>query len=168
MTTLTAKYDQLINDRDVIVDTKRKSDYYEYRGPDEKLNKGRGLVELGNDYLSKLFISEYNIKKIQNALRYKAYQELKIYISEQNKLELKIIMRQVYLEHSKNLSYDIGRQIKELNQKVVSKTYPRMKSNIIQYHEYMKQRNVYNVMDREQYPSSAGTKATDNGNIFAI
>ena len=74
----------------------------------------------GNWYdtlLSNAFFSAQNIKIIQNGIRAGVYKRSngQYLVGEQNPDELKIIMRSVFLQHSKNLAIDIPKQIAELN-----------------------------------------------------
>ena len=70
-----------------------------------------------NTPLSVAYFSERNIKIIQNGIRAGVYNKSngQYVIGEQNCDELKIIMRSVFLQHSKNLATDIPGQIKVLN-----------------------------------------------------
>ena len=70
--------------------------------------------------LNQLFLSDSNIKIIQNAIRYKVYEKFqngKLVISNQDETELVITMRAVYLEYGRNTPDDVKGQIAELNQK---------------------------------------------------
>ena len=74
----------------------------------------------GNWYdtvLSNAFFSAQNIRIIQNGIRAGVYKRSngQYLISDQNPDELKIIMRSIFLQHSKNLATNIPQQIAELN-----------------------------------------------------
>ena len=75
-----------------------------------------------NTPLSVAYFSERNIKIIQNGIRAGVYNKSngQYVIGEQNCDELKIIMRSVFLQHSKNLATDIPGQIKVLNDFVLN------------------------------------------------
>jgi hypothetical protein len=75
-----------------------------------------------NTRLSDAFFSERNIQVIQNGLRAGVYQMShgQYTVAEQNCDELKIIMRSVFLQYSKNLPGDIAGQIAVLNAQVLS------------------------------------------------
>jgi len=74
----------------------------------------------GNWYdteLSDAFFSGRNIQIIQNGIRAGVYNKSnkQYVIGEQNIDELKIIMRSIFLQHSRNLPINIPQQISELN-----------------------------------------------------
>ena len=74
-----------------------------------------------NTILSDAFFSAQNIKIIQNAIRVGVYKRSNgnYIIGEQNYDELKIIMRSIFLQHSKNLAINIREQIETLNKLVL-------------------------------------------------
>ena len=74
-----------------------------------------------NTILSDTFFSAQNIKIIQNAIRVGVYKRSNgnYIIGEQNYDELKIIMRSIFLQHSKNLAINIRDQIENLNKLVL-------------------------------------------------
>lgn len=72
--------------------------------------------------LSDAFFSSRNMKIVQNGIRAGVYNRSngQYIIGEQNGDELKIIMRSVFLQHSKNLAIDIPGQIQTLNDLVLN------------------------------------------------
>jgi len=72
--------------------------------------------------LSVTFFSAQNMRIIQNGIRAGVYNRSngQYVIGEQNCDELQIIMRSVFLQHSKNLAIDIPGQIKDLNEFVLN------------------------------------------------
>ena len=74
-----------------------------------------------DNILSKCYFSKENIQIIQNAIRYGVYTKSnqKYLIKEQNVDTLKIIMRSIYLQNSKNQPTDITGQIQQLNNLVI-------------------------------------------------
>ena len=74
-----------------------------------------------NTPLSLSFFSSKNINILQNGLRYGVYVKSnnQFTIGQQNIDELKIIMRSIFLQNSKNLPNNIGDQINDLNNKVL-------------------------------------------------
>ena len=77
----------------------------------------------GNWYDTKLslsFFSKENIKILQNGIRAGVYKKSnqQYIIDNQNEDELKIIMRSIFLQNSKNLATNISEQIAKLNQMV--------------------------------------------------
>ena len=94
--------------------------------------------------LSKLFFSDENTKRLQRAikravsLRTNGQFQLDV---DQEARDLQIAMRAVYLEHARFLPGEIVRQVKRLNEKVISETVPGMITNIKQYYGYLKEIN---------------------------
>tara|TARA_B110000285_G_C14963808_1_gene533008 strand:- start:501 stop:998 length:498 start_codon:yes stop_codon:yes gene_type:complete len=74
-----------------------------------------------NTPLSLSFFSSKNINILQNGLRYGVYVKSnnQFTIGQQNIDELKIIMRSIFLQNSKNLPNNISDQINDLNNKVL-------------------------------------------------
>jgi hypothetical protein len=72
--------------------------------------------------LSDAYFSARNMKIVQNGIRAGVYNKSngQYVIGEQNGDELKIIMRSVFLQHSKNLAIDIPGQIQRLNEFVLN------------------------------------------------
>ena len=71
-------------------------------------------------HLSNAFFSGDNVQIVQNGIRSGVYNRSnkQYVIGEQNQDELKIIMRSIFLQYSKNLPDNIPRQINELNKYV--------------------------------------------------
>lgn len=92
--------------------------------------------------LSKLYFSKENIKIIHHAIMYGVYQKSNqtFKIGYQNEDTLKIIMRSIFLQHSKNQKCNITKQIEKLNNRVVeycvkqiygeAKGYVKFKSDV--------------------------------------
>ena len=91
-----------------------------------------------NSVLSKIFFSNENIKILQNALRSGVYilSNKQYIIGEQNIDELKIIMRSIYLQNSKNQQTQITQQIEELNKLVLDYCIPQVYNEAIGYMKY--------------------------------
>jgi hypothetical protein len=72
--------------------------------------------------LSVAYFSARNIQILQNGIRSGVYNKSngQYVVGEQNCDELKIIMRSVFLQHSKNLAIDIPGQIQLLNDFVLN------------------------------------------------
>lgn len=88
--------------------------------------------------VSNLFFSCNNIDVLQNGLRYKIYQLTngKHVIGRQSDQDLKIIMRSIYLQYSKNLPKDVVGQVRELNALVLEWAVKEVLSNVKQYDKY--------------------------------
>lgn len=91
--------------------------------------------------LSVLFFSQENQKILQNGIRAGVYKKSKnlFKIGEQNYDELKIIMRSIFLQYSKNDKKNITEQIKELNDLVldysINQIYGEAKSYVQYIHD---------------------------------
>jgi hypothetical protein len=85
---------------------------------------GYGAAMTGNwndTCLSLAFFSAPNIQILQNGIRAGVYNKSnrQFVIGEQNNDELKIVMRSIFLQYSKNLPKDIPQQIHDLNKLVL-------------------------------------------------
>ena len=88
--------------------------------------------------LSCTFFSKENIEILQNGIRAGVYNKSsgQFMIGQQNCDELKIIMRSIYLQHSKNLPCDIKQQIITLNNIVLQYAIPQVYNAAIGYMKY--------------------------------
>ncbi len=112
-----------------------------------------------NNELSNIFFSQDNVDALQQGIRYLVYKNNGMNISNQSETELKIVMRGIYLQYSRNLQYEILEQVKDLNQKVLDYVIPRILTEIKQYLYYIKDTSSQPVpLERSQNMSSAGTK----------
>lgn len=91
--------------------------------------------------LNQLFFCAANMKIIQDKIRYEVYlkTDKKHIIDNQSEIELEIIMRSTYLQHSPNLPNQIKEQIKYLNELVVNWCVEKIIPEIYQYEGYLKQ-----------------------------
>ncbi len=114
-----------------------------------------------NTELSNIFFSQNNIDALQQGIRYLVWKNSngKHKIGNQSETQLQIIMRGIFLQYSKNLSYNIIEQVKELNQKVLDFIIPQILLEIDQYNYYIN--DIYKQpipLSRSINTSSAGTK----------
>ena len=86
--------------------------------------------------LSRTFFSKKNIETIQNILKKKVYQYSKYEIGDQSETALKMTMRNIYFEYSKNLPNNIPQQISKLNEILTNKLVPKIISEAIAYIKY--------------------------------
>ncbi len=93
--------------------------------------------------LENVFFSDENISLINKQLILSVFKKTngRIKISEQSKENLIIVMRYVFLEHSRHLPYDIAGQIKELNCRVVGEVLPNIITNANQRIDYLDEIN---------------------------
>jgi hypothetical protein len=112
--------------------------------------------------LTKAFFSPANIKAIQNSIRLDVFNQSKpkgYVIDEQSVDELKIIMRAIYYQYSRNMPNHIAEQVKDLNKKVVDWSVPHILSAVDHYYFYLNDISHMPVpMQSPQSMSSAGTK----------
>ncbi len=88
-----------------------------------------------NSMLSNAFFSEENMNIIQNGLRAGVYKESKgrFLIGKQDEAPLKMIMRSIFLQNSKNLPNNITEQIKQLNHLVLEYAVPQVMGEAVGY-----------------------------------
>lgn len=91
--------------------------------------------------LNQLFFSKDNMNIIQNMTRFNVYEksEKKFVIDKQSDIELEIIMRSIYLQHSPNLPNKIKEQIKYLNDLVINWCTEQIIPEVNQYLGYIKE-----------------------------
>jgi hypothetical protein len=91
--------------------------------------------------LNQLFFSKKNMDNIQNMIRYKVYikTENKHIIDKQSDIELEIVMRSIYLQHSPNLPDKIKEQISYLNDLVSNWCVEQIIPELQQYFGYIKE-----------------------------
>lgn len=91
--------------------------------------------------LNQLFFCRANMEEIQAGIKYNVYikTEKKHIIDKQSEVELEIIMRSIYLQHSPNLPNNIKEQIRYLNQLVVDWCVETIIPEIYQYYGYLKE-----------------------------
>jgi hypothetical protein len=90
--------------------------------------------------LSRTYFSNENITQIQNSIRRSVFDKSQpkgYVIDDQSVDELKIIMRALFYQYSRNLPYDIPGQIKELNDRVVQWSVPHILSALDHYVYYL-------------------------------
>ena len=89
--------------------------------------------------LSIAFFSQENQQILQNGIRAGVYEMSgnKAIISQQSNSNLKIIMRAIFLEHSKNNYTNIRNQIEVLNQHVLKYSIPRIYGETQGYLKYL-------------------------------
>jgi len=90
--------------------------------------------------LEKTFFSKENINLINKYLILSVYTNTnkQFLICPQKEGDLIIVMRYVFIEYSRNLPYDINKQIKDLNYHVIREILPTVISNVDQKIGYLK------------------------------
>jgi hypothetical protein len=140
-------------------------------------NKSQAVFENTLNYsqegtpLSNAYFSKENVEMIQRDIRNTVYELCQrdtdpilsphkpIRIGNQNEMQLQIIMRSIFLQYAKHLDYNIGQQIRELNDLVIRESVPGIITNLKQYLGYSADiQRLPMPMDLPQYPSSKGEK----------
>ena len=80
---------------------------------------------------------EYNIKYLQDSIKYDIYQKTNKVIAPQDSNALKVIMRSIYLQYCQNLDCELKQQILRLNGKVLEVAVPEIETNLSQYLKYI-------------------------------
>lgn len=91
--------------------------------------------------LNHLFFSKKNMDIIQNMIRYTVYEksDKKYIIDRQSDVELQVIMRSMYLQHSPNLPNKIKEQLQYLNKLVSDWSAEQILPEVLQYNGYIKE-----------------------------
>lgn len=91
-----------------------------------------------SNLLSNTFFSSGNILIIQHGIMAGVFRESNgnFKIGYQNQDTLKIIMRSIFLQHSKNLSHNITQQVEDLNKLVLDYCIPQICSEAKGYMKY--------------------------------
>jgi len=91
--------------------------------------------------LNQLFFSKKNMDIIQDMIRFNVYEksEKKFIIDRQSDIELEIIMRSIYLQHSVNLPNQIKEQLQYLNGLVRDWCTQQIIPEVQQYNGYIKE-----------------------------
>lgn len=91
--------------------------------------------------LNQAFFSRKNMELIQDNIRYNVYMKTdkKHIIGKQSEVELEVVMRSIYLQHSPNLPDQIKEQIKYLNELVSNWCVEKIIPELYQYLGYLKE-----------------------------
>jgi hypothetical protein len=112
--------------------------------------------------ITKIFFSDENMSRIQKKIREEIYKRTRGQYTleeDQDKSDLMIAMRAIYLDKCKNLSDQPVRQVKILNQYTVDYIIPDMITNIKQYFGYIKDiNNPITPIMRPMNVNNAGRK----------
>jgi hypothetical protein len=108
-----------------------------------------------------VFYSIENIEILQKMIIMDVHKRTngEVVIPKQNEQSMKYVMQYVYHTYSRDLPYNIKRQINELNSIVLSEVMPGIISNIDQYIGYIRDiSNPIRPLDRPINASNKGTK----------
>jgi hypothetical protein len=132
--------------------------------PKNYFNKGQALIESREENIHALrhvFYSNENIDIIQKMLIMIVYKRTnkEIVIARQKRERLITVMDWVFLNHSRNLPYNIKQQVDELNKITINEILPDLLSNIDQYLGYIRDINdPIRPIDRPINVSSKGSR----------
>ena len=114
--------------------------------------------------VSKLFFSMENINLLQSGIRNKILNDTsgEFNINRQSDDELKIVMRSIYYQYGKNLPENVGKQVLDLNTKVIIWCVPQIISNIKQSQQYIKDISTMPIpLERSVLPSNKGKRVLE-------
>lgn len=114
--------------------------------------------------VSDIFFSVDNINLLQMGLRNTILNQTngKYTIGRQSEDELKIIMRSIYFQHSKNMPNNINQQVRDLNTKVIEWSVPQILTNLKQDEKYrMDISTLPEPLERSVLPSQKGFKTLE-------
>lgn len=118
--------------------------------------------------VSNIFFSQFNLDLLQEAIRYQVYKKScdKFVICRQSNTELRLIMRSIYLQWSKNQQYGILEQVKELNKVVLDFCIPRIIQEINIYSKYTKDINQLPVpLPNAEFVGTKGSKVLEQNDF---
>ena len=110
-----------------------------------------------------------HINLLQKGIRNKILNETngQFNIGRQKDDELKIVMRSIYFQYSKNLPNNIKEQVLDLNTRVIDWCVPEIISNIKQSIQYLKDISTLpEPLDRSVLPSKKGTKTLNVTDLY--
>lgn len=118
------------------------------------------LKDLEKTPLSRMFFSRKNVDYLQYMMKKLVHKETGHIIGRQSDEELLIIMRSIYLQHSKNLPHDLSRQVAELNYRVLKySVYDEILPKVKGYMTYLNDNLRTNVvLPRERYVNIKGAR----------
>ncbi len=114
--------------------------------------------------LSAIFFSQTNMDAVQEAIRYQIYEKSckKHIIGRQSEVELKVIMRAIYLQDAAHRTHDILAEVKRLNGLVLNYCVPRILQEINMYMTYTADINkLPQPMERGSFETSKGSRVLE-------
>lgn len=132
--------------------------------PDHNFRNEATRSQLSSNSLSNIFFSQQNVDLLNQAIRYGVWKKSckKHIIDPQNTTQLRLVMRSIYYQYSKNRPYGILDQIKILNSYVLDFCIPRILSEIGIYHRY--RQDIYQLpapLSYGDYSTLKGTKVLE-------
>ena len=124
---------------------------------------------MSKNCLNDLFFSNMNIDALQQGMKNMVANETNggTIIGRQSEIELKIVMRSIYLQYGRNLSEDVIGQVKDLNKKVLDYCVPNILVQAEQYRNYIKDAsNIHAPIARSENVSNKGSKTLYKDTLF--
>ena len=112
-----------------------------------------------NTVLSNSYFSAYNIKYVQDNIRYIVYNKTNNIIDYQNLDTLKNIMRAIFLKYSENRKNDLKNQIFTLNDIVINYCVNEVISGLDTYIKYI--RDISTIPEPIQHPHNTGVRGEE-------
>ena len=119
--------------------------------------------------LNDLFFSNDNINALQVGMRNMVADATngETIIGKQSEIELKVIMRAIYLQYGRNLDSNVLEQVRSLNKKVLDYSVPKILVEVEQYNNYVKDASSVHVpMERSTNVSNKGSKTLYRDELF--
>jgi hypothetical protein len=114
--------------------------------------------------VSSMFFSAENVDILQLGIRNSILNETqgKYKIGRQSDDELKIVMRSIYFQHSKNMADNIKEQVRDLNTRVIDWCVPQIITNLKQDEKYKYDISTLpEPLERSVLASQKGTKTLE-------
>jgi hypothetical protein len=161
---LLSEFENEYNGREDIIS--QKSNIKFINDAEQYSENGNNIISRTNAQtrVSELYFSNGNVNMLQQGIINKIYNITNgVYlIGKQSDSELKIIMRSIYYQYSKNNPEKIIEQVKELNTKVLDWAIPEILSNIKQHEHYKKDVSTLAYPnERPIFISQKGTKSNE-------
>jgi hypothetical protein len=117
---------------------------------------------------SDMFFSAKNIDILQDAIRYKVYEDTNIVLGRQSDQELKIIMTSMFFRYSRYVANDIVGQVREINGYVINYAVKEVLTNLKQYMTYRRDASTMPLpLDNPQLMGTKGTKTLEIKTFFS-
>lgn len=130
------------NNNNYIIEKKPINNNYYKNCPNFTSYKDALNGNLENTPLSIAFFSSKNIEIIQNAIKKGVYQKSNKLIDTQDEMEIKIIMRSIFLQGCINTSQSLTRQIEALNMLVIKYCVTNIYNTLISYYKYREDASI--------------------------
>jgi hypothetical protein len=120
---------------------------------------------LDSNDVQQMFFSDDNIDLLQQLIANHVYQQSNgtYRIGKQDELQLKIIMKSIYLQYAKNLPHNVMEQVRELNSHVLDYAVPTILTNVEQYVRYKNDVSTLPTpIELPQSVSRAGMRTNSN------